>query len=203
MAGGVKTSGPVWRMDSHSGDIQTLVENAYYIGLHSSMLRESLRIAPQISLTPLPAPESQDHWTTVDIPSARISLKSPARWKIMPPVANSVWSALSSVDFSEGYGLAALDADQMVIYISRQPSYGSPDDYLQHRFMSQYRGQGAWQTMDLNGVTAYIQMGNVSQASPQTVLIPSSGGIITIVKYPFSSVYDPIFIQILKTIQLK
>jgi hypothetical protein len=121
----------------------------------------------------------------------------------MQAAAGSRWSAISSVDFSAGYGLAGLAPDQMVMYISIQPSYGSPSDYLQRRLSSLNGGQAAWQSIDLNGVTASIQTTSALPLSPQTVLIPAKAGLLTVAKYPFSSAYDATFMQILKTIRLK
>jgi DNA-directed RNA polymerase specialized sigma24 family protein len=201
VAGGVDTLQPIWRMDPVTGQTQVLAQSAYFLGLRSSLQSQSLHLAPQAQATPLIDRSSYEGLVTVDMPAFHFNLQVPAWWRVTQPEIDGDPAQISSVAFFGQAGVTSIHRDQLLVQISQSPQAEPIGTQLQSLPPAAGAGQGpAWETIQVGGRTAYRLTHPTQPGGPMVIQIPQSGQVTIITKYPFTSDFDPLFEQILKSL---
>ncbi|HEY3345495.1 MAG TPA: hypothetical protein VGJ97_11245 [Anaerolineaceae bacterium] len=202
VAGGATAPQPVWRMDSISGDLYELTHSAYFIGLRSDLQRRSLHLAPQAQVVNLAGDGDNRVHRQVDFPFFHLRLEVPPGWQVTQPENADGQGQISSIGFQDPLGITSLENSQMMIEISRRPLGVDLWDPAQ-KMMRSSAGSSVWpiwEPFQVGGYPAFWLTHPLQTGGPLQIQIPLTDQTITISKYPFNSLLDPQFEEILKSI---
>jgi hypothetical protein len=107
-------------------------------------------------------------------------------------------TAISSVGFSSPFGFASLDQRSLFLTISRQPLFSGEE-----AASIPYHDVKVWSPFNVGALTGYRRLQPETPGGPLRIVLFLPGSQVEIRKYPFTSDLDPVFQQILESIQAR
>ena len=91
-----------------------------------------------------------------------------------------------------------------MVTISEQPIFPGQDRVsLEEQVATDNQGNPTWDLVRIGGQVGYRALRPANPGEPQVIKIPLEKSILYILKHPFQSDLDPVFEEILKSIEIK